>query len=100
MLRKDNLWIGIIIGLIVPFVAYGIILSIYDQLDAAGITDGATMGEMYRQRTVGLLAIAANIIPINIFKRRYQIDNMRGIMISTMVYVVLWVVLYYQYITG
>lgn len=98
MLNQDKVWIGLIIGLLVPFMAYGIVLFIYEQLDAVGITDGASMGEMYRQRTVGLLAIAANIIPINLFKRRYQINNMRGIVIATMLYVAVWVYFYYQYV--
>ncbi|MDX1683766.1 MAG: hypothetical protein R3275_00955 [Saprospiraceae bacterium] len=98
MLNKDHVWIGMVFGLLVPFVAYGIILFIYDQLDAAGITDSSGMGQFYRERTVGLLAIAANIIPINIFKRRYQINNMRGVLIATMIYVVIWVIRYYAYI--
>jgi hypothetical protein len=97
MWDKDKVWFGLIIGLIVPFMAYGIILLGYEQLDAAGITDGASMGDSYRARTVGLLAMATNIIPINIFKRRYQIHNMRGIVIATMIYVLLWIYLYYQY---
>lgn len=97
MLNKDKVWIGLIIGFVVPFVAYGLLLFGYDQLDNLEITDPVGMGDNYRQRTVGLLAIAANIIPINIFKRRYEINKMRGIMMATMVYVVLWLYMYYQY---
>lgn len=97
MKDKDALWFGLIIGLIIPFVSYAIILMIYEQLDALEITGGST-GTMYRERTVGLLAIATNIIPINIFKRRYQINNMRGIILATFTYVVLWVYLYWNYI--
>lgn len=100
MLKQDKVWIGLIMGLVIPFVAYGLILFIYDQLDALGITDPMSMGNSYRERTVGLLAIAANIIPINIFKRNYQINNMRGIVMATMVYVLVWLALYYQYITS
>lgn len=100
MLKEDKVWIGLVIGIIVPFIAYGLALFAYDQLDAMGITDPMSMGNSYRERTVGLLAIAANIIPINIFRRNYQINNMRGIVMATMVYVVAWLVLYYQYIAG
>lgn len=97
MLNKDHVVIGLILGLLVPAVGYGIILFVYEQLDGLGITDAAGMGDLYRQRTVGLLAIATNIIPINIFKRRYQLNNMRGIMLATMVYAIIWIALYYKY---
>jgi len=95
MKNKDALWFGLIVGIVVPFVSYAIILMMYDQLDAMEITSG---GSTYRDRTVGLLAIAANIIPINIFKKRYQINNMRGIIIATFIYVIYWVYLYWNLI--
>ena len=98
MWDRDALWWGLVIGLVTPFVSYAIILMIYDQLDAAGITDALSMGNSYRERTVGLMAIAANIIPINIFKRKYQDNNMRGIVLATLIYVVAWVVLYAKYL--
>lgn len=85
------------IGLITPFIAYALLLMMYEQLDAWDITGGG-MGDMHRERTVGLLAIAANMLPINIFKRKYQIHNMRGIVLATLFYVVVWVVLYWKYI--
>ena len=97
MWNRNQVWWGLLIGLIVPFIAYALLLMMYEQLDALDITNGG-MGDMHRERTVGLLAIAANIIPINIFKRKYQVNNMRGIVLATLVYVVVWVVLYWKYI--
>lgn len=97
MRDKNELWWGILIGLVVPFLGYAIVLMIYDQLDALEITSGG-MGNAYRARTVGLMAIACNIIPINIFKRRYQDNNMRGIVLATLAYVALWVFLYAKYL--
>ena len=98
MLNKDKVWIGLIIGFRCAVCSlWSFTYSVYDQLDNLEITDPVGMGDNYRQRTVGLLAIAANIIPINIFKRRYEINKMRGIMMATMVYVVLWLYMYYQY---
>ena len=97
MWDRDQLWWGLLIGIVVPFVSYAIILMVYDQLDAWEITSGG-MGNAYRARTVGLMAIASNIVPMNIFKKKLQDDNMRGIVLTTLIYVAVWVYLYAKYI--
>ena len=96
MLNKDNVWIGLLVGLAVPFAAYGIFIMVFEQLDVAGITHGG-LGNDYRARMIGLLAIAANIIPINIYRKNYHDNSMRGIVLATSAYVALWLYTYYDY---
>ena len=96
MLNKDNVWIGLLVGLAVPFAAYGIFIMVFEQLDAADITQGG-MANDYRARMIGLLSIAANIIPINIYRRKYMDNSMRGIVLATSAYIALWLYIYYDY---
>lgn len=44
----DKVFIGILIGLCVPFASYGILLVIYDQLDQWGIFNPAGMTGNFR----------------------------------------------------
>jgi hypothetical protein len=38
----DKLWVGILLGLCIPFTLYGILLMVYEQFDAAQISVAAT----------------------------------------------------------
>ena len=73
-----------------PFASYGILLVIYDQLDQWGIFNPAGMTGNFRERTIALIAIICNVIPLQIFNRKLFLDAMRGIVFPTLIYVVLW----------
>lgn len=90
----NKLWIGIAIGLLVPFTAYGILLMIYDQLDAFGILNPTGMSLTFRERTIALIAIIANILPVQLLNRRHMLDAMRGVVFPTLVYVIAWMYYY------
>lgn len=94
MLNQNKIIIGLVCGLIIPFVAYALILSVYDFGDAQGWFDGSSVSETFRSRTQGLLAIAANLITINIFRRKRHEDSMRGVVIATSIYVLVWIIMF------
>lgn len=94
MLNKNNIWIGIVCGLIVPFVAYAIILLAYDFADDQGWFIQNPSTEVFRARTIGILAISSNIITINLFKRRRHDNSMRGVVIATALFILAWLVLF------
>lgn len=96
MLKNDKLIIGLIAGLLVPFVAYAILLSIYQFGDAQGWFAGSNVSETFRERTQGLLAIAANLITINIFRRKRHEKSMRGVLIATAIYIIIWIIVFGQ----
>ncbi len=89
---QNKLWIGLLIGLLLPFVGYAILLTIYDQLDAMGWTSSIGFSANFRVRTLGVIAICLNLIPINIFQRRRFSEVVRGIAIMTVLYAIGWVV--------
>ncbi len=89
--RYNNLWLGAIIGLIVPFVGYAILMMILEQLGSVNSLAEKGLNFDFRTRTMGLLAIAMNIIPMQIFKKDRANEGIRGLVITTMIYAVIWV---------
>ncbi len=86
----NKTYIGILVGLIVPFTAYGLLLYVYDLMDAAGIFNPVGLSAGFRERTIALIALVCNVIPMQLFSRKHYLDAMRGIVFPTLVYVVLW----------
>lgn len=94
MLKQNRIVIGLIIGLLAPFVAYAVIISIYEMGDSQGWFDGSSTTQHFRARTQGLFAIAANLITINIFRRKKHENSMRGVVIATAIYIFIWIAMY------
>jgi amino acid permease len=93
-LKYDKVWIGIIAGLCVPFASYGILLMIYDKMDYYEIFNPVGLAPNFRERTIALLAVICNIIPLQIFNRKNIFNAMRGIVFPTLLYVILWMYYY------
>ncbi len=90
----NKVWVGILFGLCVPFASYGILLMVYDKMDSFGIFNPIGLGGNFRERTIALLAIICNIIPLQIFNKKNLFDAMRGIVFPTILYVFLWMYFY------
>lgn len=96
--KQDNIFIGIGLGIVVPIMGYGILLTIYDFLDQNGLLDGTGFAANFRERTLALVSICLNIIVIQFFMRRYANSSMRGVLISTFVLAAIWI-FYFKVIT-
>ena len=94
MLNKNSILLGIILGVLIPFIGYALLLEIYDQLDAHGFISDVGMSENFRNRTIALLAICLNLIPFLIYNRMWYIKSMRGIIFPTVIYAFAWVMVY------
>jgi len=92
MLTKDSLPIGALLGLMIPFVGFALLLEIYDQLESAQIISDIGLSETFRKRTIALLAICFNLIPFSLFNRRRLHNSMRGVIFPTVLYVATWVI--------
>lgn len=92
ILNKNNLWIGLGIGLVLPFIGYALLLTLYEQLEATGFGTSIGFSPHFRQRTLAVIAICLNIIPLNRFQRRRMTESMRGVVMATTLYVFLWVI--------
>ena len=89
--HPDQLWIGLIIGAVIPFIGLGILLTIYEWLENAGLATPIGLSNQFRLRTLSILAMAMNLIPFTIYNRQYYIQTMRGIIFPTLIYVAAWV---------
>lgn len=94
MLNQNRILIGLICGIVVPFIAYALIITIYDFGDSQGWFDGPNVTDNFRARSQALFAIAANLITINVFRRKKHENSMRGVVIATAIYIFAWIAIY------
>lgn len=90
MFQKDNLPLGLLIGVAVPFVGYAILLEIYDMLSNSQMISDIGMTENFRSRTIALLAVCFNLIPFSIYNKNRCYNTMRGLVFPTVVLAVAW----------
>ncbi len=90
-LREDNLIVGIITGILVPVLAYGLWTLLFTALTKAGIMDPDGFSESWRARTLALLAICSNLLPFQLHKKWRNDQSMRGLIFPTIVFVGIWV---------
>ena len=90
----DKLWVGLVAGLVVPFVGYALFLVFFEQLEAAGWLSDQGFSFNFRERTTAILAVALNLLPLTIFRRRRANEAIRGLVMITMGYALVWFFLF------
>jgi len=87
---RDTVRNGFALGLAVPVVTYGVLLGIYTLMDKAGVFSDVGFADDFRTRTLGLMAICANLFVIQFRRRAYEHEMVRGMLLATMLLVILW----------
>ncbi len=85
MWNRNSLFQGLAMGIVIPILAFGLFLLVLDNLESIGAV---------RQRTLAIIAICLNIIPFNIYQKRRFTQSMRGLATATVIYAVIWVIVY------
>lgn len=101
MPQKNALWVGLLLGLCVPLVAYALLLTIFEQLELAGIFNrGAELSPTFRrERTLSIVAICLNVPILNYYmRRRFFGRTVQGIVIATVICVGIWVFKFWKYL--
>ncbi len=98
MFDRNAIWLGLVLGLLVPFVGYAIFMTIFEQLEAVGLMSKIGMTPYFRERTSGILAIALNLLVLNFYQKRRSFNTVRGIVVMTGGYVIAWLVYFGQYV--
>lgn len=94
MLNRNAIWFGFVVGVVLPLVGFTLLYFIFQYLDRAGAVSNVGLSEDFRIRTTGIIAIALNAVTLNRFYNRRATQSMRGIVIATFIYVVVWVVMF------
>ena len=95
---NTNTLIGFAFGACIPVLGYMLIYFVFEQLTDSGLLGelGSSMSVIKRMRTIAVLAIATNLIPFQYFKKKRKGEEMRGIVIATFIYALIWIVYYWN----
>lgn len=90
--KYNKLWIGVVVGLCLPVAAYGILLSLSDFLENSGMLGSFHFSSSFESRTLTIIALCFNIIPMRWSNKYYLLNAMRGIVFPTVLYAGWWVI--------
>lgn len=90
--QRDHIVLGLIMGLLIPFVGYALLLVLLEELQSVDWLMGSNGQLVFRTRTTLLVAICLNLIPFSIYQRRRKAKTMRGILSATLIYSVAWII--------
>jgi len=83
--KYDNILVGLLVSLAIPFIAYGLLLQAGDWMSNA-----AERSITFQPRSIALVAICLNVLPMNYFRRAYHNKSLRGLIIGTMGLAMVW----------
>lgn len=91
---RDSVFNGISWGVLLPLVTYGILFGLYTLLDKVGALSDVGFAPDFRVRTLGLISICSNLLLIQLHRKAYRHEFVRGILIATMMLVAVWFFLF------
>lgn len=94
MFYRNEIWVGLLFGLLLPTCTFVLLYEVFNLLEAQGAASGAGLASNFRERTVAILAIALNLLPLNIYRNRRWERSMRGVVIATAVLALVWIFRY------
>jgi len=94
MLQRDELWVGLLYGLLLPTAGFFLFYNLFSLLEIKGLASGVGFSENFRERTLAILSIALNLLVLNRFRRLRWERAMRGVVVATALLAIAWFVLY------
>jgi uncharacterized membrane protein len=89
-LRKDSFWLGIILGIIFPLIAFGILYLIGIAIDA-----GTGKTDVFNQENRSLVSIFVNLIALRFYLLKLKHDlTGRGILTVTFLLAIAYFAIY------
>ncbi|MEO0788759.1 MAG: hypothetical protein AAFY36_08860 [Bacteroidota bacterium] len=83
--KNDHIIVGLIAGLLVPFVGYALLIQVGDWLSGA-----YERSVIFTPRTLALVGICCNVLVVGFFRQRYFNQAIKGAFIMTMLLAGLW----------
>jgi hypothetical protein len=94
MLNKNLLLTGLVVGILLPLASFLLLYEVFQLLEIKGAASTAGMTPNFRERTLAILAISFNLIPLNIYKRKRWDLSIRGVVVATSILALVWIVKY------
>ncbi len=94
MFQRDELWVGLLYGLLIPLTGFMILYNVFSLLEIKGAASGAGFSENFRERTLAIVAIALNLFLLSRFRKLRWERAMRGVVIATSLLALVWIMLY------
>ena len=89
MFRKNNLSLGVGLGILLPLFVFGFFQGINSLLNMP-----------FRVRTLAMIAVCVNLLLVRFYQRQYMGESLRGAAVATMLLAILWLVFFGQEIMG
>lgn len=90
MLEKNSVLFGTLFGIIIPIVTFGVLYGVFEAFEMLGWSSSAGFRPMFRERTIGIIAIGMNAILLNSFTKKRLYSTVRGIVLSTFLWIGVW----------
>jgi hypothetical protein len=90
--KRNRIPTGLIPGLLLPITIFAILYALFSLLEKQGVASGSGLAVNFRERTLAIVAIAINILLINVFRGRRWENAMRGVVIATGILAIVWLV--------
>jgi hypothetical protein len=90
--KRNTLLTGILPGILLPIVLYAMLYAVFGLLEKGGAASGEGFSNNFRERTLAIVALAINVLLINMFKKRRWEAAMRGVVVATGVLAIVWLV--------
>ncbi|MBU6340091.1 MAG: hypothetical protein KGS48_01240 [Bacteroidetes bacterium] len=94
MLNKNQIFTGLLVGILLPLVSFALLYQVFSLLEIKGAASSSGLSANFRERTLAIVAIAINLLPLNLYRRRRFDLAIRGIVLATAVLAIIWVIRY------
>jgi hypothetical protein len=90
MLRKNNISTGLLVGLLLPVAGWVFFNALFDLLEMKNLASSEGFSQNFRERTLAIVAIALNLMPLNFYRRIRADQAMRGVVLATGLMALIW----------
>lgn len=96
-IERGNVFIAFFMGIFLPCAGFFIIRWLFGLAETQGLIDAASSSIGSRRfRTICLISICLNILPMQVFQRRREGSHIRGLSIATVLLAGIWVFYFYD----
>jgi len=96
-IQRGNKFVAFFMGIFLPCAGFFIIKWLFGIAESQGLVDAASTSTGSRRfRTICLMSVCLNILPMQVFQRRRQGESIRGLAIATVLLAGIWVFYFYD----